>query len=198
MGENCQNSPDCTCTIEVSHGELPDLKIGEMTTITLFVENTGNMPMLVDLELVAPNLQIAGGSSRVQLGAGEKQDLIFMAKGLETGDYSINVLATSSQTGQQTLGEVAMQVSSGSIFSEMLAKIKNTDIYGAIWEPLEFVMSIGGIFGALFGVWKIFFSKAKKHYPYTQPMKNYYGNSYYRGYYHGQGGQFKGYYRQFR
>ncbi|MBR9681410.1 MAG: hypothetical protein GOV00_01285 [Candidatus Altiarchaeota archaeon] len=200
LGETCENSPnDCTCSLSVSEVNFDDIKIGQYGIVTFTIENTGNVPMIVDLDLIAAGIETNWlGSKRKQLSPGEFEDIEIRAKASSQGTYNINVLASSSQAGDLNVGTIAVVVKSSNFFADALALFKGSELYGTIFEPFEFLVSIAGILGVGFSVWKLFFSKVKKTNPYRMPLQGYYGSGYNRGYYNRQGGQFKGYYRQFK
>ncbi len=200
MGETCADNPDeCFCNLSVADVSYVDMEIGQYGTVTLTLENTGNVPMVVDLDLVAPGIEtVLMGSRHKQINPGDTKDIEIKAKALSKGSYSINVFATGSQVQDLNVGEVAIQVASSNFLADMYNSFKGTKLYSTVFEPFEFIFGVAGILGTMFGVWRYVASKVSNPSPYVGYRRPYTGSNYYRGYYYRQGGQFRGYYRQFK
>ena len=193
VGETCANSQDCICNVSITYGTLTSMSLGKSTTLSVFVENTGNTPMFVDLTIEGTSLDLTGGGENLYLAPGEKRPVTVTATPLSSGIQSIRVFANSGELGQVGEGILQTQVKSLGAWEELLVWFKQTPVF-SFFEATDVLFWMASITGVIFAVFKKL-TKPKKVNPYGWPMRNYYGNPYYRGYYHQQGGQFRGYYK---
>ena len=100
---------DCRCEVKVEYDEVPVLEPGEEKAIKIFAENTGNVPLIVNLNLSGKGIEVKGGE-RLFLQPGEKRETTVVIKALESGAKKIEVYATSDKGELGKAGEVQVIV----------------------------------------------------------------------------------------
>ena len=107
VGENCENSPDCVCEVKVEYETVPVLKPGEEKILRLYAENTGNVPIILNLNLSGEGIEVKGGE-KLFLEPGEKKETEVVLKALESGAKKIEVYAISDKGEIGKAGEIRM------------------------------------------------------------------------------------------
>ena len=192
LGETCDNSPDCTCQINITTETVPVLRVGEPRTIRVYLENNGNAPVVLDLDIIAEGVEVGGGNQKVYLSPNEKKNIFLEVTPQVTGETRLTVLAKSSSGESFEAGEVKVHVKSQTPWENFMTWFKSTPFY-SVYESLDVVLGIGA---ALFAFFKIFVPHNKGYRNYYAQMPRYYYGSQYAGPVQPQQQQYRrGYYR---